>query len=59
MFPPPAHDVSTAMAAAKPAIFMTSLPTLPPLDPALHTPTPMQRLFETGYASARVTGVTS
>ena len=40
MFPPPAHDVSTATAAAKPAIFMTSVPNLPP-DPALlHTPTP-------------------
>ena len=40
MFPPPAHDVSTAMAAAKPARFMTSIPTLPP-DPALlYTPTP-------------------
>jgi hypothetical protein len=40
VFPPPAHDVSTAMATAKPAIFMTSVPTLPP-DPALlHTPTP-------------------
>jgi hypothetical protein len=40
MFPPPAHDVSTATAAAKPAIFMTSVPNLPP-DPALlHTPNP-------------------
>jgi hypothetical protein len=40
MVPPPAHDVNTAMATAEPAIFMTSVPTLPP-DPALlHTPTP-------------------
>ena len=40
MFPPPAHDVSTTMATAKPAIFMTSVPTLSP-DPALlRTPTP-------------------
>jgi hypothetical protein len=34
MFPPPAHDVSTATATAKPAIVTTSVPTPPP-DPAL------------------------
>jgi hypothetical protein len=48
MFPPPAHDVSTATATAKPAIFTTSVPTPPP-DPAL-LPTPNPRckpLFET------------
>jgi hypothetical protein len=40
MFPPLAHDVRTAMAAANPAIFRSSAPTLAP-DPAiLHIPTP-------------------
>jgi hypothetical protein len=39
MVPPPAHDVSKAMATAKPAIFTASVPALPP-DPALlHIPT--------------------
>ena len=40
MFPPPAHDVSTAIATAKPAIFMTSVPNLLPDSALLHTPTP-------------------
>jgi hypothetical protein len=46
MLPPPAHDVSTATATAKPAMFLTSVPTPPP-DPALlNTRPPMQRLFD-------------
>jgi len=40
MFPPPAHDVSTAIAAAKPAIFRTSVPNMPPDPVFLRTPTP-------------------
>ena len=52
MVPPPAHEVSTAKTKATPAIFMTSVPTLPP-DPALlPTPTPDTSSTETRYGPA-------
>jgi hypothetical protein len=52
MFPPPAHEVSTAMATAKPAIFMTGVPTLPPDPASLHTPPPDMSSIEPRYGPA-------
>ena len=60
MDPPPVHDVSTATATARPAIFMSSGGlTMPPGPAALHTPAPRRNVCLKLDTLRRVTGVTS